>query len=96
MSGFVEMEAALQELRRSCPWSDSLSVAWAHVRQERCEISMGSEGSVLVWGSGRFGELGRPGLRYCPFPSPLPALRGVAIRQLAAGEVGAVRLSRLD
>lgn len=89
VSGFLEMEEAVKNLLEKYSESTSLRATWSHVRQERCEIDRGAEGALLAWGTGVHGELGLgPKVQFCPYPSPVLALKGVVITQISAGEVG--------
>lgn len=88
MIDFVETEDAIKSLMERFSESSSLRATWSIVRQERCEINRSAEGTVLTWGTGVHGELGLgPHVTYCPYPAPILALKGIQIRQLAAGEV---------
>jgi hypothetical protein len=58
VEGFGELENAMSFLLERFGESLTLQLIWATVRQERFRINRKSEGQVLVWGSGEYGELG--------------------------------------
>ena len=86
VTGFRSLEQALASLRSCYGDSSSIQYAWSRIRQERFRIMRRSEGQVLVWGTGEYGELGLGVLgKVSLYPQPVFKFRDTSITHIAAG-----------
>lgn len=86
VKGFLSLEAVISYYLQLFPDSQAIRHAYSQIRQERCVINRRAEGKVLVWGTGKHGELGLgTDQNYTPYPILNYTLNRVIVRQIAAG-----------
>lgn len=94
VTGFLSLEAVLSYYLQLFPDSLAIRHAFSIARQERCVINHRAEGKVLVWGTGKHGELGLGSDHlYTSFPVLNYTLNRVVVRQIAAGSRHALAIT---
>lgn len=84
--GLRDMENAILRLKKIFYDSEKVQWTWSMVRQERFAVQLMSEGQLVSWGEGKYGELGLgPYTTILPSPTVLPKLFRVPIISVAAG-----------